>query len=215
MKLLAMCVAVALVASGAMAATTIRMVDQATGSSELDVTAPGVAGSVRTIEIQIVTDENNAVFPETGTGVGGLVSWGINGLQVPGAGFKITPISTANYQPGYDYNWDDTQGLIFGKGTTPVAWPALPNLSLGTIAYIDTTVEPAQVWPGVSCLAMTFKMTLPAVDVPQGPLTAQAVYAGVYPSGNTLMTFEPLVLIPEPVSALLLLAGLPLLRRRR
>jgi len=210
------CLAVGLIASGALGATTIAMVDHATGSSILDVTAAGVAGSTRTIDIMITTDTADRPDATSPTGFGGLVSWGINGLQPPGAGFKVgAQITTTNYVVGDAFDWDSTGALTTAKGTYPLAWPALPQVSLGTIAYIDTTTDPATVWPAFSGQAMSFSIVLPASNIPLGKFTGQSVYAGLYPTGVEDVTFQPLTLTPEPVSALLLLAGLPLLRRRR
>lgn len=204
MKTLLACVVTGLLVSGALGATTIKMVDHATGLSVLDPTAPGMAGSTRTIDIVITTDE-----PQ------GLISWGINGLQPPTPGHKqVAQITTANYVVGDQFNWDSTGSLTTSKQTGEKAWPALPGLSIGTICYIDTSVEPAEVYPATSGHAMSFKMTLPQ-EAPIGAWTAQSVYAGRYPSGNSDVTFFPLV-IPEPATLLLLAAGgLAAARRRR
>lgn len=181
-------------AAGALGATTIKMVDRATGSSRLDVTAPGVAGSVRTIDIVITTDEANAEDPTSGSGFGGLVSWDIHGgFLPPGTGFLLTAqITTANYIVGDDFNWDSTQGLTTAKGTYPMNWPTT-GLNLGTICYIDTSVEPASVWPAFSGTAMSFQITLPADPVPLGVFSGHGC-AHVYPAGSSEMTWVPLSL---------------------
>jgi hypothetical protein len=211
MRMLLTFVALGLAASTAMGGTTIAMVDQATGSSDIDITKPGVAGSVRTINIVITTDEQP-----------GLNAWGLNGLQPPAAGFLQTAqITTTNYLPGDAFNWDSTGALTTGKQSGAKAWPVLPGLSLGTTCYIDISVSPPDVWPATSGPAMNFTLTLPTDTAVRGAFTSKlqtgenGYYAGIVGAGNSVVTFVPLNITPEPVSALLLLAGLPMLRRRR
>ena len=94
------------------------------------------------------------------------------------------------------------------------AWPA------GNLNDLQVT---AQVRPGTlgkptasQGWAMYFMLTAPSSESVITNIVLDDLYAGDDThEGFDVMTYDPLVLTPEPVSALLLLAGLPLLRRRR
>ena len=95
-------------------------------------------------------------------------------------------------------------------------WPG------GILNELQAT-DPPQVRPGtiaeaggaVSGWVMWFELTAPATGPRATRIILNDVYAGDLDFEPLAMTYDPLVLTPEPTSALLLLGALPLLRRRR
>lgn len=112
-----------------------------------------------------------------------------------------------------DHGWDQPNSVSWNAGTMPA--PGSPFNMYPMIGTINQGLGYDVYW-GVNGWAAWIKITSP---VPAGSIIGginqgigDANFDGLLESN---ITVRPLWIVPEPVSALMLLAGLPLLRRRR
>lgn len=124
------------------------------------------------------------------------------------------------FGPGPRNGWDNLNAAGLAAGTMPMPGP-LANGEVGTINQQDNlptyTFEYA-----VAGLGGWVSVEIPdgSTTVTIGPAAGETPYVGDHDFQTMDTAFgnlnvKPLVITPEPVSALLLLLGLPLLRRRR
>jgi hypothetical protein len=186
MKKLLAVTAVLLMVGPVMAAPTMTLT---TDKPAADITA----GATLNVILSIQTD-----VP--------LVSWNakVNGP----AGVAIAPFTTAAYQTAA--GWDNAAAscIAWSNSSFPMTTPS--GGLVGTLALSTATSGPALIIP----------VTLPA-GAKVGDLFTFSVSGGTAANESyedlAIDNVAPLTLsvVPEPVSALLLLAGLPMLRRRR
>ena len=147
-------------------------------------------------------------------------AWGMQPSDSADAGYQIAASIIGGMYSNIAMNYVDA-GPPFSNtagwdvfSASAKAWPA------GDLNDLQVT---AQVRPGTlgtptagSGWALYFDLTAPAAEGLATTIVLDDLYAGdEQHSPFDQMTYDELVLTPEPVSALLLLAGLPLLRRRR
>lgn len=112
--------------------------------------------------------------------------------------------------PGVAVAYDNTTGWDASQGLTPPANQAM-SPQTGLIGCVAT--DPFGQAP-TSGQVFTMSVVAPAVIVPGEITLVNAVWGNLdFIEGPADAVFG--LMIPEPVSALLLLAGLPMLRRRR
>jgi hypothetical protein len=206
-KSLLVCMCVGLVAAAASAQTANIGVDvNADFVADANEYNPGTDGLTFSVVVELT-----APF--------GMTAWS-GAVEAP-AGYTVAA-STLIYGTWVE-NYAD------GRGTTPPTNSANWALTTGDAAQwpagdlngIITSAQPPAGQYAASGFAVQFNVTAPAGWAPGDTITyrTQGV-AGVIAIGDEqfvdhLPELTPLVMTPEPASALLLLAGLPLLRRRR
>lgn len=150
-----------------------------------------------------------------------MTAWGMEPYDEADAGYEIVASATGGY----------------GGGVKPLNYVDVPGPPMSNAAGWDVNIDTCKQWPGgilndlqatdppqvrpgaisegaVSGWVMFLELTAPAT----GPRATRIVLHDLYACDLDLqpltMTYDPLVLTPEPTSALLLLGALPLLRRR-
>jgi hypothetical protein len=186
--------------------SVLLMAGGAFGELSYTITGPGGVSSFAPTPGQ--------VFPVTITIVKGaadspdLSSWGLEINQV--GGYQLAPFAGATtvYAPGVAQGWDPASAPGGWSGSANAPFPIKPfEIPDSSHAY------------GAPGPVMTFNVVAPAT-IPQTGSILGVIGASTY-MGNAdfedvlITSVTPLTLTPEPISALLLLAGLPLLRRRR
>lgn len=129
-------------------------------------------------------------------------------LQAIG-GFQIVGLQGANFEGGY---WQVPSTATYEQiDFYPIG--AIDDTSYGvaTVGSVGNRVLPAD--------AILAKVTISAAGLGLGATGTLTTDTAVMPSDNAIGTSTQatagLIVTPEPVTALLLLAGLPLIRRRR
>lgn len=136
-----------------------------------------------------------------------LVSWGVNIVAPDGYKMPVAP-GIAGYAPGVAQGWSATDGNTAWQGGT---WPR--NFPAGPIFNVFGDVF------GITAAGPVFQFMVRAPMDP-GALLGEITLTGAYVGDTDFVEYSDvpvigLTLVPEPVSALLLLAGIPMLRRRR
>ncbi|HPD32014.1 MAG TPA: hypothetical protein PLL20_18645 [Phycisphaerae bacterium] len=136
-----------------------------------------------------------------------LVSWGVvieapDGYKIPGAP------GVAAYAPGVAQGWSATDGNTAWQGSNwPRSFPAGPIFNVFGDVF------------GITAAGPVFEMKVRAPMDPaalMGEITVTGAYVGDTDFvEHSDVNVVGLRVVPEPVSALLLLAGVPMLRRRR
>ena len=146
-----------------------------------------------------------------------MTAWGMELRDEADAGYTIAASVAGGYMNLFALNyadsgppWVNTAGWDCTVATAK-AWPAgdVDGTRPGTAA-LDLAAGASGGW------TMWFELTAPASEA--GVVTRivlDDLYAGDLDYDGLAMTYDALVLTPEPTSALLLLGALPLLLRRR
>lgn len=114
--------------------------------------------------------------------------------------------------PGNAVAYANTTGWDVPNGLTP---PGGQSLFPSTVGLIGTIAVDPFTAPPTSGQVFTISVVAPATIVPGEITLANAVWGNQDFVEGPADAVSGLMIIPEPVSALLLLAGLPMLRRRR
>jgi len=203
-----------MLAASASAATTVTL-EAHTGRPGIDVGATNlgsvvdigqVAGGYTLVaSIDMGADSGTATgFKVTLTGTGNyaaMVDWLDAGIGVENYAdaYDTPPFGAPRNTSGWETA--NSQVVILPAGSLPMS--GLGNDTLGSIS--DGAGS------GFACY-----LTMENAVIGEISSAADIALTGVtYPTGTVLPTVVPLVITPEPASALLLLLGVPFLRRRR
>ena len=183
--------------------------DPGTGMNEIDCEA---LPNPFTIEIIINSDDTTGM-----TAFGVTMTSNCEGIQH--AAMETTwippygPLLIENYNGAN--GWAKANGTNVGAGTLPMAGP--PTEEVGTINIGDVTYPvPDYIW-GANGMAAWLELTLSGdpCDFICCVIDGMDAYVGDSAFDAMDVTVVPLHIVPEPASAVLLLLGLPFLRRRR
>jgi len=208
MKGFIICSVVMLAATTAMAATatmslevTGSVFNPVSGKNEISWDALPAA-----FTLNVMLDSNDPV--------------GMSAFQVTLTGNSGFAYKTALRQSGlvknynFDLGWDQANGLRWAAGNLPMPGP--PSNQVGTIGQ-GFDDDPETFDYGQDGLAAYVEFTAkPPKDVYEISGIGIAVGDSQTPAPQPMVvTLIPLLITPEPASALLLLGALPMLRRRR
>jgi len=183
---------------------------------EYQIQYADVAGG---FDIQVMLDSTDA----TGMSSFGLVLVGDSGFVLDAPNIDAYPV-LGNYNAANNWvnNYESGAGYWL-DGPLPMGAPT-GDYYAGTIYKGTVAVPPPpKTYWGLNGLALTMHISALPADptqeyvigvAPEGTYVGDSSFANAVPGDGTLSVI-PLRILPEPVSALLLLAGLPLLRRRR
>ena len=205
-------VAVSLLVTATATANTYTLTGRVSGSAQgtgTDTYVPA-PGETFVVDIHITMSETLKAWQGDVALAGGASGYTTNvGVPAGAAGGHMSNygyFSYVSYLWENDAGWDVPNSVSPDHATINPTYPALPN-TVGTIA-LDGNVGASSGW------AASFEITAPGTpgDIP-GQLTLENPYGQKMDSDPADVTVVPLNL-PEPASALLLLLGLPFLRRR-
>ena len=151
-----------------------------------------------------------------------MVSWGMEPLDEADAGYTVSAsvldgTSVTNYADAGP-PWTNSAGWSVAECDTK-QWPAGDVNDLNGMlpgAFRPGTIAEDLGFGATSGFTLWFELTAPLAGEVSTRITLADVYAGDLNFDPLEMTYNPLVLTPEPASlSLLALGGLALLRRRR
>jgi len=189
----------------------LMIVGTATAAPSLSILGPGGVSSYapaagETFQITIVVHNDIVPNNEAGTGPGGLGE-GLGGWQVTGfagpAGFKMAAVSgNAAY---------DNTAIFPTTGT--LSWSTNAPMPISLAMYSNADIL---AYPAVGDYQVFHCKVIAPNPLTLGVITQNVEALWIDQDGGTHPAqLTGLTITPEPISALLLLAGLPLLRRRR
>jgi hypothetical protein len=154
-----------------------------------------------------------------------MSAWGGNPWDTAGAGYAIDATVIGGYYKNLALNY--TNGAV-PPPVSPQGWDINTSVAekwdAGIVNDMNTagtlkmgTAAASFATGATSGFAAYIMLTAPAAEVAGVVTTIDLTdaYVGDLEFNNLPLEVVPLTLTPEPVSGLLLLAGLPLLRRRR
>lgn len=202
-----------LMASSVMAAVQVDVTARGIGA----IVDPAVDGTSIILDVTLTSTDPMGGLGGYGMGFPGApdgvmyapmqTMWGgsqiLNYADQPGDGMSAPPAST--------FGWDCTSAwantLLGGDlNTIPVVFDGL-NYEAGTVFAVLGI-------PATSGLAFWLEVTLLPVGTPEYTIDALGTVSDMA-GANLEVSFNGLTVLPEPASALLLLLGVPFLRRRR
>ena len=154
-----------------------------------------------------------------------MSAWGCEPIDSLDAGYTVAATVLGGYYGNLAMNYSDDppgppvvnlQGWDTNSFASAKSWPAgvVNDLNLGAPTDFRPGSAAVNLAAGAtSGFAVYFMLTAPASDV-ETVILLEDVFAGDLAFNAMEVTYDPLNL-PEPTSLVLLLAGLPLLRRRR